>query len=212
MFFYERELCKYRLSHSLLIFFDSIKMLYSGIIALFVFLFVSICLLSCICPEQFWMCLFGIGFLIFEFINLSIIKTAEKFLTEQESGKLKPLMKVCQPCFDFIGKKIEDGKESLLESENPSGSQRSEYSNFSDDMSDMTSQSQPKSQPQEPQPTLEELGKKIEDLELKEDDLNEIYQNIKHRISEVDDDKKIELLNVLPNFCFEETGFLKQDN
>ena len=134
----------------------------------------------------------------FRILDLSIIKTAEKFLTEQESGKLKPLMKVCQPCFDFIGKKIEDGKESLLESENPSGSQRSEYSNFSDDMSDMTSQSQPKSQPQEPQPTLEELGKKIEDLELKEDDLNEIYQNIKHRISEVDDDKKIELLNVLP--------------
>jgi len=53
-------------------FFDSIKMLYSGIIALFVFLFVSICLLSCICPEQFWMCLFGIGFLIFEFIKFLI--------------------------------------------------------------------------------------------------------------------------------------------
>ena len=53
-------------------FFDSIKMLYSGIIALFVFLFVAICLLSCICPEQFWMCLFGIGFLIFELIKFLI--------------------------------------------------------------------------------------------------------------------------------------------
>ena len=53
-------------------FFDSIKMLYSGIIALFVFLFVAICLLSCICPEQFWVCLFGIGILIFELIKFLI--------------------------------------------------------------------------------------------------------------------------------------------
>ena len=139
-------------------------------------------------------------------LDLETVKLAQRYLPHHESSKLKPLMKLCSHCKNYLSKKIEEGKEALSESATPSCSQRSECSNFSEECSNFSedisqsSQSQPMAPEPEPaKPTVEELTKRVQDLTVKEDELNEMYENIKDRLPEVSEETKMELLNLLPS-------------
>ena len=135
----------------------------------------------------------------FRVLDLETVKLAQKYLPHHESSKLRPLMKLCVHCKNYLSKRIEERKETLSESETPSCSQRSECSNFSEDIS-QSSQSQPMAPEPEPtKPTVEDLTKRVQDLTVKEDELNEMYENIKNRLTEVSEETKIELLNLLPS-------------
>ena len=136
----------------------------------------------------------------FKVLDLETVKLAQKYLRQQEFSKLKPLMKLCNHCKVYLSKRIEEEKEAgLSESGTPSCSQRSECSNFSEDMS-QSSQSQPMAPEPEPvKPSVDDLTQRVQDLTVKEDELNEIYENIKNRLPEVSEQTKIELLNILPS-------------